>query len=431
MRKIHLILIFICISLTAFSQRYLSDLDSSLLYIKDTVRPVLKRVENLYFSGYIQPQFQLADTEGAKTFSGGDFAPFSKSRFMLRRARVKLDYFIKTEDNYPKALFTFQIDATERGVNVRDMFMRLYETKGHNFSFTAGLFARPFGYEVNLSSAYRETPERGRMSQTLMPTERDIGVMITYEPLRRNAKNHFIKYDIGLFNGQGLSGVTDFDSHKDVISRLTIKPITHRRFVFSGGLSLLYGGWRQGTKYIYQMSEAANGDNVFVIDSSDVNIGKISPRHYYGVDFQVALKHDWGQTEVRGEYWFGTQPGTATTTANPGTTPITPTYQREFNGAFFYFLQDIINRNNQFMLKYDWYDPNSKVTGNEIGKAGANLTPADIKYSTLGIGFTHYFNENIKVLLYYEFVENETTQLPGYTSDLKDNLMTIRMQFRF
>jgi len=83
------------------------------------------------------------------------------------------------------------------------------------------------------------------------------------------------------------------------------------------------------------------------------------------------------------------------------------------------------------MLKYDWYDPNSKVTGNEIGKAGANLTPADIKYSTLGIGFTHYFNENIKVLLYYEFVENETTQLPGYTSDLKDNLMTIRMQFRF
>jgi hypothetical protein len=269
------------------------------------------------------------------------------------------------------------------------------------------------------------------MSQTLMTTERDIGVMVTYEPLRRNAKNHFIKYDIGLFNGQGLSGPTDFDSHKDVISRLTIKPISHKRFVFSGGLSLLYGGWRQGTKYIYQMSEATNGDNVFVIDSSDQNIGTISPRHYFGGDAQIILKHDWGQTEGRAEYWFGKQPGTAITTLNPGITPMNPTYQREFNGAFFYFLQDIINRKNQLLLKYDWYDPNSKVEGNEIGKANTNLTPADIRYSTLGVGFVRYFNENIKLVLYYEFVENEKTQLPGYTSDLKDNVLTCRLQFRF
>src|SRR6266576_331975 len=209
------LLFFIALNFSneTYSQRYLSDLDSSLLYLKDTVRPFLKRFENLQFAGYIQPQFQLADTEGAKSYSGGDFSAFSRSRFMLRRARVKLDYLLTTSDRYPKALFTFQVDATERGVNVRDMFMRLYETRGHNFSFTAGLSGRPFGYEVNLSSGYRETPERGRMSQILMPAERDIGAMITYEPLRREAKNKYIKLDIGLFNGQGLSGTTDFDSH--------------------------------------------------------------------------------------------------------------------------------------------------------------------------------------------------------------------------
>ncbi len=207
-----LVLILSIISLFTYSQRYLSDLDSSLLYLKDTVRPFLKRFENLQFAGYIQPQFQLADTEGAKSYNGGDFSTFSRSRFMLRRARVKLDYLLTTNDRYPRALFTFQVDATERGVNVRDMFMRVYETRGHNFSFTAGLFARPFGYELNLSSAYRETPERGRMSQILMPAERDIGAMITYEPLRREARNKYIKLDAGLFNGQGLSGTTDFDS---------------------------------------------------------------------------------------------------------------------------------------------------------------------------------------------------------------------------
>jgi hypothetical protein len=157
--------------------------------LNDTVRPLIKRFENLHFSGYIQPQFQLADTKEPKQHLVAAISLLTqKVRFMLRRARLKLDYLLATNDNYPKALFTFQIDATERGVNVRDMFMRLYETKGHNFSLTAGLFARPFGYEVNLSSAYREAPERGRMSQTLMPTERDIGVMIAYEPLRRSAK---------------------------------------------------------------------------------------------------------------------------------------------------------------------------------------------------------------------------------------------------
>jgi len=429
-RRLLLVLVSFQIIIFCYSQRYLSDLDSSLLYLNDTVRPLLKRFENLQFSGYIQPQFQLVDTEGAKTFSGGDFAPHSKSRFMLRRARVKLDYLLTTSDRYPKALFTFQVDATERGVNVRDMFMRLYETKGHNFSFTAGLFARPFGFEVNLSSAYRETPERGRMSQTLMPTERDIGAMISYEPLRRSAKNKFIKLDAGLFNGQGLSGITDFDSHKDLISRLTVRPIPLGKFSLSGGLSLLYGGWRQDSKYVYAMG-TSNGDRTFLLDSSLSNVGEIAPRHYYGADMQIVYRHKWGQTEWRAEYWQGQQPGTAVTTVNPGLSPQGPVYRRNFNGAFFYFLQNIINTHHQLLLKYDWYDPNTKVSKDEIGETGTNLTAADIKYSTLGVGYAYYFNDHVKAIAYYEFVKNESTLLPGYVVDLDDNVFTLRFQFRF
>ena len=430
-RRLLLVLIFFQLIIFSYSQRYLSDLDSSLLYLNDTVRPLIKRFENLHFSGYIQPQFQVADTEGAKTtFSGGDFPPHSNSRFMLRRARLKLDYLLVTDDAYPKALFTFQIDATERGVNVRDMYMRLYETKGHNFSLTAGLFARPFGYEVNLSSAYRETPERGRMSQTLMPTERDIGVMVSYEPLRRDAKNKFIKLDAGVFNGQGLSGTTDFDSHKDFISRLTVKPISLRKFSLSGGLSLLYGGWRQDSKYVYEMGKS-NGDNTFLLDSSLSNVGKVAPRHYYGADAQIVYRHKWGTTEWRAEYWQGQQPGTAVTTVNPGTLRQGPVYRRHFNGAFLWFLQNIVNEHHQLLLKYDWYDPNTKVSKDEIGEAGTNLTPADIKYSTLGVGYAHYFNDHVKVIAYYEFIKNESTLLADYSDDLKDNILTLRLQFKF
>ena len=420
------------------AQRYLTDIDSSF-FIKDTVRPLIKRFENIIISGYMQPQFQVAESDGAPSFAGGNFSPFSQSRFMLRRARVKIDYLIKTKSNFPQALFTFQIDATERGVIVRDMFVRLFEGSRNNFSVSAGLFARPFGFEVNLSSSSRETPERGRMSQILMPSERDLGAMVSYEPLRSDHPLSHFKLDAGFFNGQGLSGVTDFDDHKDFISRLAIRPYSmsiSKNIELSGGLSFLRGGWKNPTKYVYESGLASNGDKIFIVDSSETNLGHSAPRHYYGADMQFKIKHGWGETELRAEHWFGTQPGTATSTSNPGALPTNngiplPTYVRHFNGSFFYFLQNIINKKHQLLFKFDWYDPNVKIKELEIGKPGTNLTAADIKFSTLGAGYVFHFNPQIKLILYYDFVKNETTQLAGYTSDLKDNIFTCRLQFRF
>ncbi len=429
------IISMLILSVTGSSQRYLSDIDSNF-FIKDTVRPILKRFENLRFTGYMQPQFQIAQSKGSASYAGGNFSQYSRSRFMIRRARVRIDYLLPSKTRYPQALFSFQIDATERGVIVRDMFLKLFETKNNIFNLTAGLFARPFGYEVNLSSAFRETPERGRMSQILMPSERDIGVMVSYEPQEKKRKLSHIKFDVGFFNGQGLSGTTDFDSHKDLISRLFIKPYTINKFDLSGGLSFLRGGWKNATKYVYKSETAANGDRFFEIDSAEANLGKSSPRHYYGADVQLKLRHGWGETEWRAEYWFGTQPGTALSTSNPGTLPNSngiplPTYIRHFDGAFLLFLQNIVNKKHQLMIKYDWYDPNIRVRKDEIGKTGTNLTLADIKYSTLGIGYSYLFNPHTRVIFYYDIVHNESTQFPDYTSDLKDNIFTTRLQFRF
>ena len=172
------------------------------------------------------------------------------------------------------------------------------------------------------------------------------------------------------------------------------------------------------------------------MDSSLSNLGRSSPRHYYGADVQLKLKHGWGETEWRAEYWFGTQPGTSASSANPGSLPSSngvpvPTYVRHFSGAFFYFLQNIINTKNQLVIKYDWYDPNIKVKKLDIGKGTSNLSSADIRYSTLGIGYAYYFNPQTKILFYYDFVKNEGTLLSGYTKDQKDDVFTCRLQFRF
>ena len=83
------------------------------------------------------------------------------------------------------------------------------------------------------------------------------------------------------------------------------------------------------------------------------------------------------------------------------------------------------------MVKYDWYDPNSEVKGKEINDAPSNLTSADIRYSTWGFGYNFYMNPNMKFMLYYDLVKNESTLLPGFLSDVSDNVLTCRLQFRF
>lgn len=415
----------------ACGQRFLSDYDSTL-FMRDTVRNTVRRFENLHFSGYMQPQFQVAQREGAATYDGGNFGEHVNNRFILRRARIKLDYILEAKErDLPKALFTFQFEATERDLNIRDMFLRLYEPKKQNFALTMGLFARPFGYEVNLSSAYRESPERGRMSQILVPSERDLGAMISYEGHQPKRKKIALKFDAGFFNGQGKSGPAEFDSYKDFISRLTLKPFRlMKKATFSAGLSVLNGGWRQDTKYRYQTG-VAGGNKLFMVDSNLANIGRKAPRHYYGADAQLVIKSKWGKTEWRAEYWLGKQPGTAATTVNPGTLPLGPTYIRNFDGGFFYFLQNIINDKWEMVLKYDWYDPNRKVSKTEIGKGGTNFTAADIRYNTFGGGIIRYFTGNLKLLAYYSLVRNEETGLTGFTADLPDDVLTLRMQLRF
>jgi len=409
-----------------------------LMDMIDTSKDVGKSLFSLYksynhirISGYIQPQFQLAATKGQASFNGGDFPTHVNNRFSLRRGRLRFDYARFNKDNHPVLQFVFQFDGTEKGVFIRDFFGRIFESKWQLFSFAAGMFARPFGYEVNLASPDRESPERGRMSQLLMKTERDLGVMLSFEPRKPDHPLRFFKLDLGAFNGQGVTASADYDSYKDIIARASLKPHPlGKRFTISAGLSYLNGGFLQNTKYEYQTA-STGGIKTFVADSSLSNINTKVPRIYRGADVQLKYKHAAGFTEIRAEYWQGTQTAVAGTTETPASLLTEPSYIRKFDGAFIYLLHNIFNKRHQLGIKYDWYDPNTGVTGKDIGKTGANLNATDIKYSTLGFGYNYYINENLRLLLWYEIIKNEVTQLAAYQSDLSDNLLTCRLQFRF
>src|SRR5688572_9832194 len=243
---------------------------------------VYSKTDHLQIIGYFQPQFQVAQSKGVKNYSGGNFSDHSNNRFMIRRGRIRFDYAHFNATGQPQAQLVFQFDGSERGVVIRDFWGRYYENKLQMFAFTAGMFARPFGYELNLSSGDRETPERGRMSQILMRTERDLGMMATFEPRKKTNPLRRLKFDAGVFNGQGLTGPEEYDSYKDFISRISLKPYNISNTVtLAAGLSFFEGGIVQNSNSIYRMSRI-NGAKDFTVDSSISNIGKKAPRKYRG-----------------------------------------------------------------------------------------------------------------------------------------------------
>ncbi|MEP6951312.1 MAG: porin, partial [Ginsengibacter sp.] len=395
--------------------QFLMDMIDTTTDVGQSVLSVSRRFDHIRIGGYIQPQFQVAREKGAKSYGGGDFPQNVDNRFIIRRGRIRFDYVKFNKTSKASVQFVFQFDGTERGVFIRDFWGRIFENKYQLFSFVAGMFARPFSYELNLASSDRESPERGRMSQVLMKTERDLGAMISFEPRKAGHPLRFLKIDAGFFNGQGLTAPGDFDSHKDFIARAGLKPYhLSKDVVLSFAASYLDGGLLQSTRYIYSINARTKSFNV---DSLATNIGKIAPRKYYGVDAQLKIKCKAGFTEFRAEYITGKQTAFANTTETPSALPDAngSFYIRKFDGAYFYFLQNIINTKNQVIIKYDWYDPNIAVAPKEIGGSGSNLTSADIKFSTLGFGYISYINENVKLVLWYDKVWNEKTQLAGFT----------------
>lgn len=430
------IILIVLFSAQAYSQRTINDVMDST-----TVNHLLiisKKYGSLSFSGYLQPQFQVAQSNGTQAeYQGGNFGEYTSNRFRLRRGRLRADYMLLTDQGAPSTYFVLQFDGTEQGVAIRDFWGRYYENKWKILAVTFGLSGRPFGNELQLSSSVREAPERGRMSQILMKTERDLGATFTLNPRWKDAKLKNISLDFGIYNGQGLAGSGEFDNSKDFIFRLSHKPYKFKNIPLSiaGGISTLQGGLNHRLPVSYRMQKI-NDSWQMVKDSSASTINKVAPRRYYGADVQLSTNTKSWKSEFRAEVVSGLQTATATTSTTPGSYPVDnksialPYYTRTFNGAYFTYVQTLNSTDNQIIFKYDWYDPNSKVKGMDIS-AAQRLTAADVRFDTFGFGFLHHFNPHFKAVVYYDIIKNESTQIPDYTADRKDNVFTLRTQFYF
>jgi hypothetical protein len=420
------------------AQEFDAGLLADTLNVKiENSRSDISLLNRLKVTGYVQAQWQKADTAGISSFSGGNFPKYSDNRFGIRRGRVKFTY------ENELSTFVVQLDATEKGVGVKDAYLAVREPWAEFATLTTGVFDRPFGYEISYSSSSRETPERSRLFQSLFPGERDLGAKLTLQP-KKGTRFDFIKLDAGLFAGNGINA--EFDTRKDFIGRLGMsKANKAESFKYGLGVSYYNGGTFQGTKFIYSPGTLADGSTLgFVVDSTSTNKYEFARRQYLGADLQLSLFSPIGLSSIRAEYITGKQPGGKSSNVSiaSGTAPDYDTYLREFNGGYVYYIQNIGQTKHQFVAKYDWFDPNTKVAGDEIKSKSSDgkstgLSAADIKYSTIGLGWNYRFNTHIKFTLYYDIVNNETTGISGanstnnYTKDLKDNVFTFRVQYKF
>ena len=196
----------------------------------ENIKSEIELMKHLKISGYIQAQWQLADTAGAVTpYSGGIFPIASDNRFNIRRGRIKFAY----ENGL--STYVLQLDATEKGVALKDAYIAIKDPWAQFATLTAGVFDRPFGYEISYSSSLRETPERSRIFQTLFPGERELGAKLTLQP-KKGSTYDWIRLDAGLFSGNGLN--PEFDSRKDFIGHLSFtKTNKSETFKYGGGIS--------------------------------------------------------------------------------------------------------------------------------------------------------------------------------------------------
>jgi hypothetical protein len=155
---------------------------------------------------------------------------------------------------------------------VNDAFVEYY--LNDHATIRVGQFIRPFGFDIQQSSAVRESPERGMFAGYFFPGQRDRGVMLFGDLNFTSLKG--VHYFVGAFNGNRFFA----DNNRQANYVMRIRKVFS---TFAVGLSAQRG------KQI--LPPGVTGDN-------DENL--------IGFDFQTAL----GRVGLRGEFVVGNMPST-------------------------------------------------------------------------------------------------------------------------
>lgn len=456
MKRIFLIALSLLFVLTLKINAQEVTTDEKLAEVDDKVNGLVERLttaENdlskltkIKISGYIQGQYQ--HTESPLLDAG------SNNYFSIRRARVKFTY-----EAIDGVKFVLQPDFSPGAFALKDAYAVVNDHWTKSFSLWMGKFNRP-NYEVEYSSSQRELVERSMVIRTLYPGERAIGAKLEYNPVTVP-----LHVQLALLNGADGIAINDraganinpnenkdFDNFKDVMARVTYN-LNLGNF---GGLDFGAHGYFGQLKSYSTLT--LNSDYTTV---ESISFGDPIKRQWFGGEFQL-FADVLGGMSLKGEYIAGFNgttgysgvPASGSTAAIPGVI----NFQNNFAGYYLYFIKNL-GKKYQFAFRYDYYDPNTDIKGEDIGIVGYTPTDAtqfkakmsgksDLAYSNFDFAFHYYFDDNIRITLDYNIVNNEKVGTAGkvvdnvkdahgnpvvvdYSNDVNQNILTLRVQAKF
>ena len=376
----------------------LEGLDEAIKELQ-TDRDALKKIK---VSGYLQINFEKSESVNGLSVDPYDAKDFVKSRFRVRRSRIKIMY------DGGSTSMVVQGDYSNSGFSLKDAYLDFAEQSLKIFSFRFGVFNRP-NYEVEYSSSQRESPERSRVIGALYPGERDLGVMVTMAP------EDLFKLQLAAFNntfaGTFSQNNPNFSSEPLYFMARVTKALNLGDVGIDFGVHGRFGSVRANSARLLESDVATNG----AADTTSIKVGDAVSRNWFGAEVQ--LYYDFlGGMKLLAEYITGSDVNVLS--ATPGAIR-----KRDFNG-YYAMLVKSLGDEFQFAVKYDSYNPNSKISSDVINST------SELAINTIGLGLHNYSFPNVRLTLWYDNVTTKTNDRI-LKEDPKDNLLTFRAQYKF
>jgi hypothetical protein len=380
----------------------------------NTLNSDVAQLKGIKITGYLQARYEYNDSsKGTALYDDFSKNP-SANNFYIRRCRLKVSM-----QPGQTSKFVFYLDASKNTVSLKEAYVDLYKkVKQHSFTFTAGQFNYPFGYEIEYSSSKRDFPERSLAENKLFKGERDRGVNFAWV-----APKHF-KFNIGLVQGYGIDGDGksapswyDPTKAKDVIARGRVN-LGKLDFGVSGywGKTSVPGTSAVAAKPGVSTWYDANGNNA--IDVSEVTTtapvaakaavaGFEKDKIRYGIDAQYYLDVlPLGGTGIRVETFF----------AKDYNKSVTADSLARETGWYLWVSQNL-GKKFGAAVRYDYWDPNKDAVNDATG--------------TLSLAMHYFWDNNVRITAAYDMprtLKGKST-FSAVDNDLKDNRFTLQFQF--
>ncbi len=390
-----------------------------------TMESDLSKLTKIKISGYIQAQYEMYDNwsadgtkHGVNVAASGQPENYITNSFFIRRARVKFTY-----EAYDGVKFVLCPDFTIDKFSLKDAYVVLNDRWTKTFSLFLGQFNR-ITYDNEYSSASREFAERTLLTRTFYPVEREVGMKL--EADFKTKYNFPLKLQFAIFNGNFGEGAIsnqqkDVDNTKDWMARAV-----YSFKMPSKGLGIDFGGHTYIGKTTVIALDADPTKNIF----TDVNNNPFTPvvgdtfdKNLYAAEMQIYYDFLGGMS-LKGEYVRGTYSGTINVAQVNSL--FNANKIRNVEGYYISLVKNV-GKKNQASLRYDVFDPNTKLSGDDITKKD------DLKYHNWTFAWQYYFDENVKIMACYNMPINENSANAGadFKTDKTDNTLTLRLQARF